>query len=106
MEEPGQVSGLPDQVVHLVAGAGVVQRGFDRRVVRIPVGEERSYDSDEWADSLVVVMRGRVELVGRCGGTVRLQRGDVTWLTELPLVLLRNAGDEPVELTSVRRGVS
>ncbi len=103
MDDRRPPSELPDQLVSLVGGAGVVQRGFDRCVVTIGVGEARPYVSAEWADALVVVLRGRLELVGRCGGGVHLRRGDVTWLSDLPLVTLRNAGDEVVELAAVRR---
>lgn len=90
--------------MHIAAGSGVVARGFDRDTVTIAPGDERPYDSAEWDGALVVVTRGRIELVGRCGGVVTLGRGDVTWLCDLPLIALRNPGLDDTELTAVRRG--
>jgi quercetin dioxygenase-like cupin family protein len=76
---------------------------FMRREVTIPPGGERPYDAAEWWDSLVMVERGEVELDCRGGALARFTRGDILWLTGLPVCALRNTGDEPAVLVAVSR---
>jgi quercetin dioxygenase-like cupin family protein len=78
-------------------------RAFDLREVAVAPGAERDYDAAEWADALVVVARGEIELEGRCGVRRRFARGDVIFLVGLNLRVLRNDGDEPAVLLAVSR---
>jgi hypothetical protein len=76
---------------------------FERRVVAVAPGGSRVYDAVEWHDALVVVECGEVELECRGGGSERFRRGDVLWLSGLPLSALHNRGDRCVVLVAVSR---
>jgi quercetin dioxygenase-like cupin family protein len=76
---------------------------FERRTVTVEPGCERPYDPAEWFDSLVVVQDGEVELHGHSGELARFKRGDVLWLTGLPVRALRNPGPDPAVLVAVSR---
>lgn len=76
---------------------------FDLREVAVAPGAERAYDAAEWADALVVVARGEIELEGRHGARRRFARGAVIVLVGLNLRVLRNDGDEPAVLLAVSR---
>jgi hypothetical protein len=77
---------------------------FVRREVVVPPGSARPYDPAEWEDAIVVVERGEIELECRAGHLARFRRGDILWLTGLPLRVLRNHGGEPAVLVAVSRG--
>src|SRR3954454_12544753 len=79
---------------------------FQRRVVRIDAGCSRPYDESEWDDELVIVTAGVVELEGLSGRRWRFSRGAMLWLTDLPLLALRNPGGETAEITSVSRPIN
>ncbi len=72
-------------------------------MVTVAAGRERTYDEAEWRDALVVVERGEIELECLGGSRHRFRRGDVLWLTGLPLRVLRNRGLVPAVLTAVSR---
>lgn len=76
---------------------------FVRRVVVVPPGCERTYDEGEWRDAIVVVQRGEIDLECVNGGERRFGRGDVLYLSPLPLRALRNAGRESAVLVAVSR---
>jgi hypothetical protein len=76
---------------------------FVRRVVTIEPGDHRPYDPEEWWDAIVYVEDGEVDLECRTGGITRFTRGDILWLTGLPLCRLHNCGDAPVRLVAVSR---
>jgi hypothetical protein len=76
---------------------------FVRREVTVAPGDERAYDPEEWQDALVVVERGEIELECHAGHLARFRRGDILWLTGLPLRVLRNRGPGPAVLVSVAR---
>jgi hypothetical protein len=76
---------------------------FVRREIVVPPGDERPYDPEEWVDSLVVVKDGEIELECRAGHLATFRRGDILWLTGLPLRVLRNRGTEPAVLVAVSR---
>ena len=76
---------------------------FARREIVVPPGGERPYDPAEWVDSLVVVKDGEIELEYRAGHLATFRRGDILWLTGLPLRLLRNRGTDPAVLVAVSR---
>jgi quercetin dioxygenase-like cupin family protein len=77
--------------------------GFRLHVVAVAPGDARPYEAAEWRDALVVVERGEIELETVRDGTRRYARGDVLWLTGLPLRTLRNRGGEPAVLVAVSR---
>jgi hypothetical protein len=76
---------------------------FERRTVTVEPGSERAFDPGEWFDSLVVVQNGEVELHSRNGSLARFKRGDVLWLTGLPLRALRNPGPDAAVLVAISR---
>jgi quercetin dioxygenase-like cupin family protein len=76
---------------------------LERRVAAVAPGGERAYHEPDWRDALVVVERGAIELECLSGGWWRFERGDVLWLSGLPLRALRNRGSEPALLVAVSR---
>ncbi|MGH7713059.1 MAG: hypothetical protein ACREOG_17335 [Gemmatimonadaceae bacterium] len=76
---------------------------FERRIVVVYPGRMRMYVQGEWSDALIVVERGEIELESSLGARYRFSRGDVLWLTGLPLRALHNRGREPALLVAVRR---
>jgi len=76
---------------------------FVRRHVVVEPGTERPYAADEWRDALIIVKRGEIAVECRSGGVIRFVRGDMLWLTGLPLRALRNEGPEPAVLVAVSR---
>jgi quercetin dioxygenase-like cupin family protein len=80
-----------------------VPPAFRARVVTIGPGGALAYEAAAWADALVIVERGALELACADGGSVHLTGGDVLWLAGLPVLALRNPGHEPVVLTAVSR---
>src|SRR5215212_10224860 len=85
-----------------IAGRRLTAR-FARRTVTVDPGAERAYDPAEWWDSIVVVAQGEIELECGAGHLARFKRGDILWLTGLPLRALRNNGAEPAVLVAVSR---
>jgi hypothetical protein len=77
--------------------------GFVRRTVTVEPGSERAYDPAEWWDAIVVVRDGEIALECRAGHVARFKRGDILWLTGLPLRALRNDGAERAVLVAVSR---
>jgi quercetin dioxygenase-like cupin family protein len=76
---------------------------FDLRVVVLSPGGRRPYEEAEWRDALVVLESGDIDLECLGGGRHQLRRGDVLWLTGLPLRALLNHGPEPALLVAVSR---
>jgi hypothetical protein len=76
---------------------------FRRRTVTLDPGDSRPFHPDEWADSIVGVQRGTLELECHDGTRRRFGAGCVLWLTGLPLRALHNPGPEPVFLVAVCR---
>jgi hypothetical protein len=63
----------------------------------------RTYDEAEWADALVIIDQGEIELEGATGSTLWLSRGATLWLAGVPLRALHNRGTEPTVLVAVSR---
>lgn len=82
---------------------GRLARSFELRLVAVDPGLERPYDEADWRDSLVVVERGHIELEFVEGSRRRFRRGDVLWLSGLPLRALHNSGRESALLVAVSR---
>jgi quercetin dioxygenase-like cupin family protein len=78
--------------------------GFSVREVTVAPGARRAYDEAEWRDSLVVVERGAVEIECLGGARRVFERGNVLWLTGVPVQALHNTGNEPALLIAVSRG--
>ena len=76
---------------------------FVVRTVRVPPGSSLPYDEEEWRDALVTVEHGEVELVTSCGRSFFFQQGDLLWFDGLPVVGLRNRGEEPAVLRGTAR---
>jgi hypothetical protein len=76
---------------------------FDLRVVVLSPGARRPYEEAEWRDALVVLESGDIDLESLGGGRHHLRRGDVVWLSGLPLRALLNRGPEPALLIAVSR---
>lgn len=76
---------------------------FARRVVTLAPGERCPYVAEDWADALVVVEDGSVELECLAGNRLSLARGAVLWLVGLPLRALHNVGRHPAVLVAVSR---
>jgi hypothetical protein len=76
---------------------------FERRAISVAPGSARAYVESDWADALVVVERGEIELECLDGGRQRFVTGDSLWLCDQPLKLIRNPGDEPALLVAVSR---
>jgi hypothetical protein len=80
-------------------GAGRVQRC----TVILQPGDGLDYLAADWADTLVVVKRGELELECRSGRRARFAAGAVLTMVGLPVRRLRNPGPGPLVLSAVRR---
>jgi len=80
-----------------------VPLGFEIRAVGVEPGGHRIYHGAEWSDAIVVVEGGEIELVCLGGTRRRFKRGDLLWLSGLPLRALHNPGSEPALLLAVSR---
>jgi hypothetical protein len=77
--------------------------GFERWTVDLPGRMTRPTAPDEWAGALVRIESGTLEVGCEAGGTETFHAGDMLAPGWLPLVELRNDGDEPVRIVAVRR---
>jgi hypothetical protein len=75
----------------------------DVRVVTIEPGGVLSYDPADWRDGLVIVECGQIQLESISGVRSTCLRGDVMWLTGLPVRALHNVSDGPAVLAVVSR---
>ncbi|WP_440097686.1 hypothetical protein [Streptosporangium sp. H16] len=76
---------------------------FDVRRVVVEPGGSRVHDGAEWRGAIVLLERGRIELVCSDGDHRAFRRGDVLWLDGLPVRALRNPGREPAVLLAISR---
>jgi hypothetical protein len=76
---------------------------FVMKVLTLPPGDAEPYREDDWADAIVIVEQGVLELECTRGGSRKFRRGAILWFAGLPLRTLRNRGEEPVVLTAVSR---
>ena len=82
---------------------GRVPHGFVLRHLRMPAGTERSYQAAEWADAMVVIESGRIEVVATDGGRYAFGPGDIVCLDGLSLRTLCSRGPAPLLLSLVSR---
>jgi hypothetical protein len=76
---------------------------FERWHVDIPPLAERATDSTEWADAIVLVEQGSVDVVCAGGGHRLFGIGCLVALGWLPVTTLRNPTTEMTRLLAVRR---
>lgn len=76
---------------------------FVVRVVTLATGEARPVDPEEWGDALVVVEQGHVEIEIAGGARYTFDRGAVLALTGMSGGTIRNLGDDPAVVATVRR---
>jgi hypothetical protein len=74
-----------------------------RRTVILPPGDVLDFVAADWADTLVVVERGELEIECRSGRRATFAADAVLTLVELPVRCLRNRGSEPLVLSAVTR---
>ncbi len=74
-----------------------------RWAVRLEPGGAIDYAAADWADALVVVERGELEVECRSGQRARFAAGAVLTLAGLPVRRLRNPNSEPVVLLLAAR---
>jgi hypothetical protein len=80
-----------------------VPPGFQVRQLAVAPGAKRPVQEGEWADALLVVERGTIELECRNGARRSFGSGDILCLRRLPLRLLRNRGHSPVLVIALSR---
>ncbi len=80
-----------------------VKPGFGVRVIVLEPGCERLYLAEEWRDVLAQVDRGHVDLEFSGGARGRFGPGDLLWLCEMGVRVLRNREREPAVLVAMFR---
>lgn len=78
---------------------------FERWQVLLEPGEERLTDAAEWADAVVLIERGVIEVHCRAGGWLGFRAGDIMALSCLPLRAIRNPAERSAKLVAVRRSL-
>jgi quercetin dioxygenase-like cupin family protein len=78
-------------------------RGFTQRVVALAPGQSCGYVDADWAGAIVLLARGQVELEAESGARRLFHRGDLLWLTNLPLRALHNPGPDGAVLVAISR---
>lgn len=76
---------------------------FERWRVSIPAGTSRRTHPDEWADAVVLVEAGMLEVTCAGGASARFGPGSLLALGWLPVDALRSVDSAGVELLAVRR---
>lgn len=74
-----------------------------RRTVILPPGDGLEYVAADWADTLVVVERGQLELECQSGCRAQFAAGAVLTMVGLPVRRLHNAGSQPLVLSAITR---
>ncbi len=80
-----------------------IPESFPVTRLTIPPGSARLTRAPLWADALVVVQRGDVEVESAAGARETFHPGDVLCLEGVDVRLLRNPGPAEAELVSIRR---
>jgi len=79
---------------------------FERRLITLEAGACRAFAASDWADSLVVLESGEIELESLGGHREHFQHGASFWLAGLPLRALHNPGQVPAVLVAICRSKS
>jgi hypothetical protein len=77
--------------------------GFEIRSFVIPAGCEQSYQAQDWANALVVVEHGELEIECARGSQAAFTAGAVLCFRTVQVRWLRNRLSEPVVLTALTR---
>lgn len=96
---PNEPSAPADEALDLAGSSPA----FRRTTVSIEPGGVLGFRAADWADCLVVVAAGEIELHTTSGVRHTCRAGDVLWLAGLSLRRLVNPGPGRVVLTAVRR---
>ena len=72
-------------------------------MITLAPGTSRPFNEADWADALVVLKCGELELEALSSCRVRLQPGAIFWLAGLPLRCLHNVGRDPAVLVAISR---
>ena len=75
----------------------------ERRLVTIEPGESQPFVEDDWADTLVVIRTGELEIECNLGGRRRFAEGAVLWLVGINARRLHSIGGSPTVLVAVSR---
>lgn len=81
----------------------VTAGGPGRRTLILPPGEVHEVVAADWADTLLVVERGELDVECRSGRRARFAAGAVLTLAQLPVRRLHSCGPEPLALCAVTR---
>jgi hypothetical protein len=85
------------------AAVGGQGRVFETRSVVLAAGHMQDFDEEQWRSAVVIVERGRIELLCHAGGRRVFDEGDLLWFEGLSLRALHNPGPGPVVLVAYRR---
>lgn len=77
---------------------------FRARVVELAPADALRFEPADWADEIVVLTAGEIELECERGERRRFGAGAVLCLSPLPLAVVRSVGTEPARLLAVSRG--
>jgi hypothetical protein len=77
--------------------------GYEQRRLVVPPGAEHLSRAGEWADSLVILESGRLEVICQAGPRRLFEAGAMLWLDWLPLCALRSRGSDAAVLVAIRR---
>ena len=78
-------------------------RWAQRRSVTIPPGETLDYRPEDWAESMLIVTTGSIELESPLGSVHPFASGSILWCQGLPIRLIRSTGEDPAVLVSISR---
>lgn len=93
MEDPGRISFL---------GARC-PKGFRLDILTLRARDAIGCQSADWADTLVVVEHGQLEVECRGGARARFDEGAILSFTRVELLQLRNPGSGPLVLSALSR---
>ncbi len=82
---------------------GQLAVGFERWRMVVPAGSERATSADDWADALVIVEHGAIEVVCRDGARQTFGPGSLLCLSWVTVACLRNPGPSDAVIAAVRR---
>jgi hypothetical protein len=77
--------------------------GFERWRMVVASGAERPTSAEEWADALVIVEHGAIEVVCRDGSRQTYPSGSILCLSWVTVARLRNHGPGDAVIAAVRR---
>ena len=77
--------------------------GFERWRMVVPPGTDRPTSADQWAEALVIVEHGTIEVVCRDGARQTFPKGSLLCLSWLTVECLRNSGPGDAVIAAVRR---